>query len=179
MRPCHPGRWRDIIIRTVPAFYAFLAFLLPAFIPIDTLQLWDVKQNKLILCLPVTPAERFSLSYLHSSELSDVTDSFRIDGGEILLFESRFCSHNTGLPSGAEKNEILRRQGDCFKLYNRDIKMRSFDFWAESRYSNRLVLAGVEYALSALPGNSTEKSLIRLTAGRIRLGHHIWRSALP
>jgi hypothetical protein len=133
----------------------------------------------MILCRHISAGERFSLSYLHSSELSDVTDSFKIDGSQIILFESRFCSLNTGLPSSAEKNEILRREGDCFKLYDRDIKMRSFDFWTEKQYSNRLALAGAEYDVPALLENSAEKSLVRLTLGRISLGYLLWRNLRP
>jgi hypothetical protein len=92
---------------------------------------------------------------------------------------SRFCSVNTGLPSGAEKNEILRMETDCFKLYNRAIKMRSFDFWVEAKYSNRLALAGAEFDVPALLGDSGGKSLVRLTIVRMSLGCLIWNHLRP
>jgi len=126
----------------------------------------------------LAPQERFSLSYIHSSELSTVTDFFRVSGGnEIILYESRFCSVNTGLPSGTEKNEVLRREGDCFRLDNRNIKMHSFDFWAERKYSNTLVLADAVYNIPDLLGESAAKSLVRLSIGKTSLAGLLWSNS--
>lgn len=175
---CPRGR-PDVIKRTLPAVFVFLVFLITAFIPLNTLYLQDLHSHRAVLCRPVTPGERFSLSYIHSSELSTVTDYFLVTGeNDIILYETKFCSLNTGLPTGAEKGETLRREGGCFKLDNRNIKMHSFDFWAERKYSNTLSLADAVYNVPALLGKSSEKSLVRLSIARISLGKVLW-SNLP
>lgn len=171
----HPNGCPDIIVRTLPACFVFLVFFVTALIPLDTLHLRDVKNSRSILCRPIAAGERFSLSYIHSSELSTVTDYFQVAGdNEIVLYESRFCSLNTGLPSVTEKDEKLRREGDCFRLDNRNIKMHSFDFWAERKYSNKLYLADAVYNIPALLGGSSEKSVVRLRIAKISLGRILW-----
>lgn len=170
----------DIVIKAVPGFIILLVFLSTALIPLETLQLKDLRRGTVILCRQLHTGERFSLSYIHSSELSTVTDYFQATGeSEIVLYESRFCSLNTGLPSCIEKDEKLSREGVCFKLDNRNIKMHSFDFWVEKNYSNKLALADAVYNIPALleesSNKSLNKSLVRLSIQKISLGSALWR----
>lgn len=154
---------------------AIAAFCLPAFVSVNSLQLKSVTQDRLLLIRIVEPGATFSLSYMHSSELSPVTDFFRVDADCVMvLFRTRFQSSNTGLPSCREESEVLRRDELGFVLDNRDIKMHSFDFWSEAKYSNKLALAEAVYDIPALTGTSSGRSLVRLGVYRTSLGRLLW-----
>jgi hypothetical protein len=113
----------------------------------------------------ISPGQTFCLSYLHSVELSLVEDCFTASPeGKLILFETRFDSSNTGLPTHLAEGEKLILDPDGIRIINRRIALASLQLWVHEKSLNRLTMNSISLALPALAGNlQVELSVVKLS----------------
>lgn len=93
------------------------------------LQIYSVKQNRVLLSIPVQYNDVFTLDYIHSSEKTPICDYFTVTGaGTLLLTEEQFDWYAVGLEAhagytdseirfdGRKTRVLLNREFDPFPL---------------------------------------------------------------
>jgi hypothetical protein len=91
---------------SVPLPIAMLLISLPVLVilsaassPIHILEITYAEGRGRVFWTQINPGDRFSLEYIHSTQLSRVTDDFEIDQDHrILLVGTTFSDHGAGLP---------------------------------------------------------------------------------
>ena len=87
---------------TFPQYYfiflLLIIFLLVFFLPVKVLLATDYKTDKYIKSWRIKE-DRFSIIYTHSVELTEVIETYAIEGDKIILEESYFKSYGAGLPA--------------------------------------------------------------------------------
>lgn len=71
------------------------------------LQIFSLKQERILREFPVHEGDEFRLEYIHSSEKTPIYDFFEINNsGSIILTEERFDWYAVGLESHSEYEEV-------------------------------------------------------------------------
>ncbi len=80
-----------------------VACLLLCFIPLkNALMIEDYRTGKTLCVLPLKRQEDFSIRYVHSVNLSPVTDTLEWTGKQLILKSSLFTSFGAGIPVPAD-----------------------------------------------------------------------------
>ena len=92
------------LLNTFPNFikYALLiliGLILLYFIPIQVLSAEDFKTAEYLKSWKISESDSFTILYTHSVELCPVSETYRIEGKDIILKETYFESFGAGLPS--------------------------------------------------------------------------------
>ncbi|MCX5855838.1 MAG: DUF1850 domain-containing protein [Deltaproteobacteria bacterium] len=142
------------------------------FIPLHVLEIRDVRKGKTVFMQRVSPAETFSITFIHSVEKSPVTDYFRIDDAfRIVLYETAFRSLNTGLPATISEGQTLTRTEKGFRLSILDNVLPDIQLWVDDRYAGTLEIGGRFISLAALAGNT----LLMVRVRKIPLWEYAFR----
>lgn len=79
--------------------FLVLALLFLGFAPLmDGLTVRDGRTGELLLALPIRRGEAFSIRYIHSVNLSPVTDTLQWSGRELVLKTTLFSAYGWGMP---------------------------------------------------------------------------------
>jgi hypothetical protein len=138
-----------------------------AFVPVHALEIKAVKPGRVVFATLVRPGVTLRLSFIHSVEHSPVEDFFRIDETyRLVLYETRFRSMNTGLPTAAYGAERFARTAEGFRVTNMQRILPAIETWVHRDYDNTLRINGRTLRLPDLAGNT----LLRLSVEQIPLG---------
>lgn len=87
----------------------------------------------------------FTVAYTHSVMLSEVTESYRLEGGRIILVESTFKDYGAGLPSSTPYSFEFDEEEAVFRIYdiNEEISPLVYRTGA-TRANHRLILGARE-----------------------------------
>jgi hypothetical protein len=142
------------------------------FIPLHVLEIREARLGKTVFMQRVSPAETFSITFIHSVEKSPVTDYFRIDDAfRIVLYETTFRSLNTGLPAAISKGQRLTRTEKGFRLSIPDNVLPDIQLWVDDKYDGALSIGGRVVPLAALAGNT----LLTLRVRSVSLWEYTFR----
>lgn len=87
-------------------------------LPTKVLLANDFKTGEYYKSWEIKDGDEFTVEYTHSVQLTPVTESYTIDGNNIILNETTFKSYGAGLPSTTPyKFEII---GTSFRIYDID-----------------------------------------------------------
>lgn len=147
-----PGNWEKgigIYSNTFPNYFKFISIILLlliiiSFIPIKVLLAEDYKTDEYIKEWRVKNGESFTILYTHSVQLTPVTETYRIEGEDIILTDSFFYSLGAGLPSTTPYKFRLRDGG--FEIYDIDEKMECLVYrTGAERADHKLIFEDREY----------------------------------
>jgi hypothetical protein len=142
-------------MKRVFAFLLVGVLLVVGFIPLHVLEIREIRKGKTVFMQRVSPAETFSITFIHSVEKSPVTDYFRIDDAfRIILYETAFRSLNTGLPATISEGQRLTRTENGFRLSILDNVLPDIQLWVDDKYNGALSIGGRVVPLAALAGNT-------------------------
>jgi len=137
------------IFNTFPNYMKFIlliliVILLISFIPTKVLLATDFKTNKYIKSWRIGEGENFTIEYIHSVELTPVSEIYIIKDDKIVLTESYFKSYGAGLPSTTPYKFEITDKG--FRIYDINQVMENIVYrTGAERANHRLIFQGKEY----------------------------------
>lgn len=94
----------------------FIGFIVYLSMPVKVLLAQDYKSQEYLKSWKINDGEGFTVEYIHSVQLTPVTETYIVDGYNIILKETGFSSYGAGLPSTTPyKFEI---NGTSFRIYD-------------------------------------------------------------
>ncbi len=120
----------------------------------------DAKTGKTLLSFNVEDKDTFEISFIHSVSLSPVYEYYRIENGDIVLYETDFSYSSAGLPTETEGEEELIMEKDKFKLVNMNRAFKEINYGIVKEWNFKLYIKGKEYNLSKMFG--TRRVIITL-----------------
>jgi len=120
----------------------------------------DAKTGKTLLSFNVEDKDTFEISFIHSVSLSPVYEYYRIEDGDIVLYETDFSYSSAGLPTETEGGEKLIMEKDKFKLVNMSRVFKEINYGIVKEWNFKLYIKGKEYNLSKMFG--TRRVIITL-----------------
>jgi len=120
----------------------------------------DAKTGKTLLSFNVEDKDTFEISFIHSVSLSPVYEYYRIEDGNIVLYETDFSYSSAGLPTETEGEEKLIMEKDKFKLVNMNRTFKEINYGIVKEWDFKLYIKGKEYNLSKMFG--TRRVIITL-----------------
>ncbi len=120
----------------------------------------DAKTGKTLLSFNVEDKDTFEISFIHSVSLSPVYEYYRIENGDIVLYETDFSYSSAGLPTETEGEEKLIMEKDKFKLVNMNRAFKEINYGIVKEWNFKLYIKGKEYNLSKMFG--TRRVIITL-----------------
>ena len=120
----------------------------------------DAKTGKTLLSFNVEDKDIFEISFIHSVSLSPVYEYYRIEDGNIVLYETDFSYSSAGLPTETEEEEKLIMEKDKFKLVNMNRTFKEINYGIVKEWDFKLYIKGKEYNLSKMFG--TRRVIITL-----------------
>ncbi|MCD6167956.1 MAG: DUF1850 domain-containing protein [Caldisericia bacterium] len=120
----------------------------------------DAKTGKTLLSFNVEDKDTFEISFIHSVSLSPVYEYYRIEDGDIVLYETDFSYSSAGLPTETEGEEKLIMEKDKFKLVNMNRPFKEINYGIVKEWNFKLYIKGKEYNLSKMFG--TRRVIITL-----------------
>jgi len=120
----------------------------------------DAKTGKTLLSFNVEDKDTFEISFIHSVSLSSVYEYYRIEDGNIVLYETDFSYSSAGLPTETEGEEKLIMEKDKFKLINMNRAFKEINYGIVKEWDFKLYIKGKEYNLSKMFG--TRRVIITL-----------------
>lgn len=116
----------------------------------------DARRGVTLLALPIRPGERFAVRFMHSVNLSDVTDTLEWTGTALVLRSSLFTSFGAGIPVPAEGiGTALTNTPEGFLLTGIDAVQADDQFliMLQQAPNHRLLYRQREISLLALAGS--------------------------
>ena len=134
-----------------------------ALIPVHALEVSESGgAGRVVFLKRVAPGDKFTLSFIHSVEKSEVTDYFRIDGDcRIILYQTEFSSLNTGLPAVVSDGEIFERTHRGFSLSGLNRIMPDIELQVSAAYGGTLTMKNQAIILPSLTGDGPVRISIR------------------
>lgn len=111
-----------------------------ALLPAKVLLAFDYKTEEYYKSWRIKDGDSFTVEYTHSVQLTPVTETYKIDGYNIILKETTFKSYGAGLPSTTPyKFEIT---GNGFRIYDINEKMDYLVYRTGAERANHKLIYG-------------------------------------
>lgn len=166
----------ESFFNTFPQYYfiflLLIIFLLVFFLPVKVLLATDYKTDKYIKSWRIKE-DRFSIIYTHSVELTEVIETYAIEGDKIILEESYFKSYGAGLPATTPYSFEITHRG--FRIYDINQVMTNLIYRTGERANHRLILGNNEYRFLDF---SKPRSGIKFSIKKLPLGIYIVKECI-
>lgn len=114
------------------------------FIPINVLLASDFRTGEHLNCWKISEGESFTVVYTHSVELTEVSEIYVIENGEIKLTDTYFRSYGAGLPANTPYKFEITDNG--FRIYDINEIMENLVYRTGAvRANHSLLINGSEY----------------------------------
>lgn len=120
-----------------------------------TLLFLDKNSNNQLMTFKLRDGETFKITFKHSVALTEVTEFYKIEKGEIILFEMDFYDQCAGLPTEPYENEKLILDGNVFRLINLKREYNEIIYGIIKDCDYRLFIKNKEINLSKIFGTRT------------------------
>lgn len=149
-------------------FILALSLLALCFAPLfHGLAIRDGRTGERLLLLPIQKNEAFSIRYIHSVNLTPVTDTLRFTGRELLLESTLFTSYGWGMPVLADGiGSHFENTPEGFLITGIDQAQPDVPILLQQVPDHRLLYRGREISLLGLAGSG---AFLRLGPERVSL----------
>lgn len=143
------GKGIENNFNTLPVYQKFTLlflslFLLLSIFPIKVLVATDFKTNDYIKSWHIRNGQSFTIEYTHSVQLTPVSETYIINGNNIILMESYFQSYGAGLPSTTPYKFEIKDKG--FRIYDINEIMENLVYrTGAERANHKLIINDNEY----------------------------------
>jgi len=137
---------------------------------VDTLEVRNEKDGRVIFSRKVSPGEGFEFSYIHSVDKTPVTGHFLISSkGMIKPVETQFLSYGPGLPS--TEGKVIVEKG-VMKARPEIEEMKRFSFFVSPFTNQCLIIKGERLDFSSMKeGERVTIGVKQYPIGRILFKH--------
>ena len=119
----------------------------------------DRDTNKKYASYAVRQGEEFSISFIHSVNVTEVTDVYYVDGKTIVCDKCIYSSFGAGMPTEWEENWQVSYEGDKMTISGLDIRQKEVTYIVGTVYDHVLHLGGEDIVLNELCGKNAEITL--------------------
>ena len=149
-------RFLEIAIAAVVLLTAAVAviFALPDNSP--KLVICDRESGKAYAELDISDGEEFSVSFIHSVNITEVVDVYFVDGGTIVCDKCIYSSFGAGMPTEWEENWQVSYEGDKITLSGLDVRREEVTYIVGTVYDHILDYRGEKIVLNELCGKNAE-----------------------
>jgi len=147
---------KQTVFTAVTAVAAVMLVFLIAilFSPRDCVVARDISGGKVLFAWPISIGDSFEVTFIHSLNLSPVTDVIEWDGGSMVVRKSIFQTFGAGIPVPSDRiGTELVRVGSHYELIGIDAHMQSFTVMTQDAPNHRITLNGREANLLGLAGS--------------------------
>ena len=124
-----------------------------------SLVICDRDTKKTYASYALSAGEEFSVSFLHSVNLTEVTDVYYADGDTIVCDKCVYSSFGAGMPTEWEEGWTVSYEGDKITLSGLDIRQKEVTYIVGTVYDHVLHLGGEDIVLNELCGKNAEITL--------------------
>lgn len=159
-----------IVASAVLAVLAVSVLLLTLFIRVPHLVLTNARSGAVVFSTRVSEGEEFRISYIHSVNISPVTEIFLVRDGMVILEAIEFYTFGAGMPTAPEYGQTMLHLADGrMRIEGYDRIMRNLTFLVSGLTEHTLLVGGQEIPLLTLDsaGSPISFEIIR---------QNMWRS---
>lgn len=119
----------------------------------------DTENGRIYAEYEISEREEFSISFIHSVNLTEVTDCYYADGNIIVCDRCIYSSFGAGMPTEWEENWQVSYEGDKITLSNLDIRQEKVNYIVGTVYDHVLHINGEDVVLNELCGKNAAVAL--------------------
>ena len=101
----------------------------------------------------------FSISFVHSVNLTEVTDCYYTDGNIIVCDKCIYSSFGAGMPTEWEEGWNVSYEGDKITISNLNVRQKQVTYIVGTVYDHILHINGEDVVLNELCGKNAEITL--------------------
>lgn len=137
--------WTDVLLLKLIIGFFLILIVFYSLTPVYILEARNFETGK-ILKQWILKEELFIVAYTHSVMLSEVTETYKVKDGKIILIESTFKDFGAGLPATTPYDFKIDEKTGVFKIFNinQEIKPLIYRTGTE-RANHKLILNNKEY----------------------------------
>lgn len=148
-----------IAIAAVVLLTAAVAVILAAVYSSTRLVICDRDSGKIYTEYDIIDGEEFSISFIHSVNITEVTDVYYADGDTIVCDKCIYSSFGAGMPTEWEENWQVSYEGDKITISGLDIRQKEVTYIVGTVYDHILHIDGKNIVLNELCGKNAEITL--------------------
>lgn len=119
----------------------------------------DRDTNKVYASYDVAQGEEFSISFIHSVNITEVTDVYYVDGETMVCDRCVYSSFGAGMPTEWEEHWQVSYEGEKITISGLDIRQEEVTYIVGTVYDHVLHLGGEDIVLNELCGKNAEITL--------------------
>ena len=119
----------------------------------------DRDSGKVYATREIADGGEFSVSFIHSVNITEVTDGYYIDGEYIVCDKCIYSSFGAGMPTEWEENWTVSYEGDKMTISGLDLRQKEVTYIVGTVYDHILTLGDERIVLNELCGKNAEITL--------------------
>ena len=143
-----------VVVMTAAAFVIFALSVTGTKLVIS-----DRDSGRIYARYDIDEGEEFSVSFIHSVNLTEVTDCYYADGKTIVCDRCIYSSFGAGMPTEWEDDWTVSYEGDKITISGLDIRQKRVTYIVGTVYDHILHINGVDVILNELCGKNAEITL--------------------
>lgn len=138
---------------------AIVAIFIGAFATSPTLVICNADTGKTYAKYEMSEGEEFSVSFVHSVNLTPVYDYYTVGHGELICDKCEYSSFGAGMPTEWEDSWTVSYEDGVISISGLDIRQKEFTYHVGTVYDHVLNIKGEDVSLSALCGRNSHVTL--------------------
>ena len=152
-------RFWQFAITAVVVLTAAVAVIFAMSADSTELVICDRESRKVYARYELQDGEEFSVSFIHSVNITEVTDVYFADGDYIVCDKCIYSSFGAGMPTEWEEDWNVSYEGDKITISGLDIKQKEVTYIVGTVYDHVLHIGGKDVVLNELCGKNAEITL--------------------
>ncbi len=154
-----PKKFWNIAISAVVILTAAVAAILWFFNREYKLVLFDAESGEKYAEFEVLQNEEFSVSFIHSVNLTEVTDCYYADGDYIVCDKCIYSSFGAGMPTEWDENWSVSYEDEKITLSGLNIRQKEVTYIVGTVYDHILHINGQDIVLNEICGKNAKVTL--------------------
>ena len=152
-------RFLEIAIAAVVILTAAVAVIFTLLDNSPKLVICDRESGKAYAELDISDGEEFSVSFIHSVNITEVVDVYFVDGDKIVCDKCIYSSFGAGMPTEWEENWQVSYEGDKITISGLNVRRKEVTYIVGTVYDHILDYRGEKIVLNELCGKNAEITL--------------------